>query len=90
MAVYSIEYYGPVGQTDIVAPELAFVNILRVKRNGLAFSVIEDEGNPDISGLRKVNYSWSHGRLHFGDAFIGITVEEWSSPAEKIHVMYKV
>lgn len=89
MSVFSVEYYGLPGTTDIVDPALAYVTMLRVKRNGVAFTVIIDESNPDLSGLRRVNYTVEAGRLHFGDAFIENDTP-LDSLNEKVHVMYKV
>lgn len=83
MTIESRTFEGTSGTTIIDIPELAYVGILRVCRNGLGFNV-----SLTSTGNRKVKFTPALGRLEFVDPFeappsVGVVA------GEKIYVRYK-
>lgn len=62
MAVYSRTYYGTPGLYDIVIPDLAYVNILMVAREGAVHNQVL---TTPAEGSKEFYYEQANGRIVF-------------------------
>lgn len=92
MAVQEKYYLGTGGSNMLTAPELSYVTILHVEREGLGHRVID---TIPTTGQRAVQYVPSQGRLIFDPAnpfTLGLPDEDEPSDVysrEKIYVLWK-
>jgi len=80
-------YTGTVGLTYIIEPELAFVTILTVSRNGMIYT--ETTGTPTGNQFKYT----STGRIDFGTALelVPVRIGPFDTyQCEKVYVKYKV
>lgn len=81
------KYFGVAGQYSISVPALLYVTVLKVKRQGLGFDIL-NSGTP---GNRQVVYDAAAGSLTFNTAFIDAA--DPTAPVdnvEGVYVLYKV
>jgi hypothetical protein len=88
MAVYSRTYYGIPGQTSIIDPTLAFVNILKVARNDSVHRKVDS-----APGNLQFKHNVSTGQVDFdaNNPFTGSSIGRPNRfEMEKIFVKWRV